>query len=112
CSIVVSVKSIQFNKDTEEVKGTLQFGTELITGAEGSVAALLGASPGASTAVHVMLDLLNRCFPQYMEAWEPKIKEIIPSYGKSLVDNPALIQEIHTTTARALGLSENLQTAE
>ncbi|MFD0957548.1 malate:quinone oxidoreductase [Virgibacillus alimentarius] len=109
---VVAGQRVQVIKDTEAGKGTLQFGTELITGAEGSVAALLGASPGASTAVHVMLDLLNRCFPQYMEAWEPKIKEIIPSYGKSLVDNPALIQEIHTTTARALGLSENLQTAE
>ncbi|MCY9698343.1 malate:quinone oxidoreductase, partial [Paenibacillus alginolyticus] len=45
---------------------------------------------------------------QQMKAWEPKIKEMIPSYGVSLLKNPELIQEIHTSTARTLGLSENL----
>ncbi|MYL59860.1 malate:quinone oxidoreductase, partial [Virgibacillus halodenitrificans] len=87
-------------------KGTLQFGTEVITSEDGSIAALLGASPGASTAVHVMLDVLNRCYPQYMEAWEPKIKEMVPSYGLSLMDHPELLKDIHKTTAKALGLTE------
>ena len=68
-------------KDTETGgKGTLQFGTEVITASDGSIAALLGASPGASTAVHVMLDIIEKCFPQYENQWEPKIKEMIPSY--------------------------------
>ena len=65
-------------------KGTLQFGTEVISAADGSIAALLGASPGASTAVHVMLEVIKKCFPQHMKEWEPKIKEMIPSYGVSL----------------------------
>ncbi|MFZ3591844.1 malate dehydrogenase (quinone) [Bacillus sp. DJP31] len=98
---------VQVIKDTADGgKGTLQFGTEVITAADGSIAALLGASPGASTAVHVMLEVINRCFPLYMKEWEPKIKEMIPSYGTSLAENPKLLQEIHTSTALALGLSE------
>ncbi|WP_339810541.1 malate:quinone oxidoreductase [Paenibacillus sp. FSL R7-0189] len=102
--LVVAGQRVQVIKDTEAGKGTLQFGTEVISAADGSVAALLGASPGASTAVHVMLEVLNKCFPQYIKEWEPKIKEMIPSYGLSLMDNPVLLQKIHTTTAAALGL--------
>ncbi|MDW0116535.1 malate:quinone oxidoreductase [Sporosarcina thermotolerans] len=103
--MVVAGQRVQVIKDTEAGgKGTLQFGTEVVTGASGSIAALLGASPGASTAVHVMLEILNRCFPQQMKEWEPKVKEMIPSYGVSLVENPELLQEIHTSTAQALGL--------
>jgi malate dehydrogenase (quinone) len=105
--IVVAGQRVQVIKDTEAGgKGTLQFGTEVVTGADGSIAALLGASPGASTAVHVMLEVINKCFSQHMKEWEPKIKEMIPSYGVSLAENPELLQEIHTSTAQALGLSE------
>ncbi|CAM3662124.1 malate:quinone oxidoreductase [Marinicrinis lubricantis] len=104
--IVVAGQRVQVIKDTEAGRGTLQFGTEVVSAADGSIAALLGASPGASTAVHVMLEVLNRCFPQQMNAWEPKIKEMIPSYGLSLMDHPELLQEIHTATSQTLGLSE------
>lgn len=105
--IVVAGQRVQVIKDTEAGgKGTLQFGTEVVTAADGSVAALLGASPGASTAVSVMLEIIKKCFPQHREAWEPKIKEMIPSYGISLVDNPELFDEIHASTAFALGLSK------
>ncbi|WNB90921.1 malate:quinone oxidoreductase [Bacillus sp. NEB1478] len=103
--LVVAGQRVQVIKDTEAGKGTLQFGTEVITAANGSIAALLGASPGASTAVHVMLEILQKCFPQHMAEWEPKIKEMIPSYGVSLMDNPALLNKIHTSTAETLGLS-------
>jgi malate dehydrogenase (quinone) len=93
-------------KDTAQGgKGTLQFGTEVVTAADGSIAALLGASPGASTAVHVMLEILQKCFPQHMDAWEPKIKEMVPSYGKSLVENLDLLNQVHASTARVLGLT-------
>lgn len=106
--IVVAGQRVQVIKDTEAGgKGTLQFGTEVVTAADGSVAALLGASPGASTAVHVMLEILNKCFPQRIEEWEPKIKEMIPSYGLSLEENPELLKEIYTSTAQSLGLNEN-----
>ncbi|MBY0146166.1 malate:quinone oxidoreductase [Neobacillus niacini] len=103
---VVAGQRVQVIKDTDAGKGTLQFGTEVITGAEGSIAALLGASPGASTAVHVMLEVMAKCFPQQMKEWEPKIKKMIPSFGVSLMENTELLKEVHTTTAQTLGLSE------
>ena len=104
--IVVAGQRVQVIKDTAAGKGTLQFGTEVISAADGSIAALLGASPGASTAVSVMLEVVKKCFPQHLKAWEPKIKVMIPSYGVSLVENQELIDEIHTSTERALGLRE------
>ncbi len=103
--ITVAGQRVQVIKDTEAGgKGTLQFGTEVVSAADGSIAALLGASPGASTAVHVMLEVLNKCFPQHIKEWEPKIKEMIPSYGLSLAENPELLKEINATTDKALGL--------
>jgi malate dehydrogenase (quinone) len=105
--IVVAGQRVQVIKDTEAGgKGTLQFGTEVVNAADGSIAALLGASPGASTAVHVMLDVIGKCFPRHLKEWEPKIKEMVPSYGTSLVDKPELFQEIHTSTAKTLGLED------
>ncbi|WP_155593115.1 malate dehydrogenase (quinone) [Lysinibacillus cavernae] len=103
--IIVAGQRVQVIKDTEAGgKGTLQFGTEVVSASDGSIAALLGASPGASTAVHVMLEVLNKCFPQHINEWETKIKEMIPSYGLSLAENPELLKEINATTDKALGL--------
>lgn len=104
--LVVAGQRVQVIKDTENGKGTLQFGTEVVSSADGSIAALLGASPGASTAVHVMLEVIEKCFSQHVKDWEPKIKEMIPSYGVSLAENPELLQEVHTSTAQTLGLGE------
>ncbi|MBD8067894.1 malate:quinone oxidoreductase [Bacillus sp. PS06] len=105
--LIVAGQRVQVIKDTEESgKGTLQFGTEVITSADGSIAALLGASPGASTAVHVMLEIIKRCFPERMLEWEQKIIEMIPSYGMTLMDHPELLQQIHASTAKSLGLFE------
>lgn len=105
--LVVAGQRVQVIKDTEAGgKGTLQFGTEVITAADGSIAALLGASPGASTAVQVMLQVIKKCFPQHINEWEPKIKEMIPSYGMSLMKNPDLLREVHSSTEQSLGLTE------
>jgi malate dehydrogenase (quinone) len=105
--VVVAGQRVQVIKDTEAGgKGTLQFGTEVVTAADGSVAALLGASPGASTAVHVMLEVIEKCFPDRKKAWAPKIKEMIPSYGVRLAENPDLLHQIHAETAETLGLTE------
>ncbi|MBN6186044.1 malate:quinone oxidoreductase [Aneurinibacillus sp. BA2021] len=109
--LVVAGQRVQVIKDTAAGRGTLQFGTEVISAEDGSIAALLGASPGASTAVHVMLEVIKKCFPQHMKAWEPKIKEMIPSYGVSLLEHPELIEEIHASTAKALGLADKKQYA-
>ncbi|MFC7395044.1 malate:quinone oxidoreductase [Scopulibacillus cellulosilyticus] len=106
--IVVAGQRVQVIKDTEDGgKGTLQFGTEVVSAADGSIAALLGASPGASTAVHVMLEVIKKCFPQHLKEWEPKIKEMIPSYGLKLVENPELFNELSISTSNALRLGEN-----
>ncbi|MFB5661516.1 malate:quinone oxidoreductase [Alteribacillus sp. HJP-4] len=103
--LIVAGQRVQVIKDTEAGgKGTLQFGTEMITAEDGSIAALLGASPGASTAVHVMLEVIKKCFPQHLKEWEPKIKEMIPSYGKSLMENPELLNKIRHSTNDTLGL--------
>ncbi|MGI2328398.1 malate:quinone oxidoreductase [Planococcus sp. YIM B11945] len=109
--LVVAGQRVQVIKDTEAGgKGTLQFGTEVVTAADGSIAALLGASPGASTAVPVMIEVLTKCFPDRIVEWEPKIKEMIPSYGESLMNNPELLKEVHTYTAETLGLSQKSPT--
>jgi len=103
----VAGQRVQIIKNTAEGgKGTLQFGTEVISAADGSIAALLGASPGASTAVAIMLEVIRRCFPNELKKWEPKIRDMIPSYGMSLEKNPDLNEEILTSTARILGLTE------
>ena len=85
--------------------GKLQFGTEVIAHADGSIAGLLGASPGASTAVSIMLDLLNSCFPDRIAEWEPRLKQLIPSYGETLNDKPAEADKIVTETAEALHIN-------
>lgn len=88
-----------------EGKGKLQFGTKVVNAADGSVAALLGASPGASIAVHTMLDVMKKCFPQEFVQWQPKIQEMIPSYGISLAQNPELFRQIQASTGETLGLN-------
>ena len=104
--LLVSGQRVQVIKDTKAGgKGTLQFGTEVVSASDGSIAALLGASPGASTAVPVMLEVIEKCFPEHLDNWKPKLKEMIPSYGMSLMKNPDLIRQIHISTARTLGLN-------
>lgn len=103
--LTVAGQRVQVIKDTDEKgKGTLQFGTEVITSSDGTVAALLGASPGASVSVEVMLDILKRCFPEDYRSWEDKIKEMIPSYGIKLSEHPEKFQEIHEHTSKLLKL--------
>lgn len=104
--LVVAGQRVQVIKDTEKGKGTLQFGTEVVSAADGSIAALLGASPGASTAVHVMLEVIEKCFPQLVKEWEGKIKQMIPSHGISLAEDEALFAKLHNETAQALQLEE------
>jgi len=92
-------------RDPVTGRGVLQFGTELVVGGEGSVAGLLGASPGASTAVSAMLTLLERCFPQRMGAWGAALQQVIPSYGRRLSDDPALLAEVRADTMQTLELN-------
>jgi len=99
---------VQVIKKDEEEGGVLEFGTEVVSAGDGSIAALLGASPGASTAVSIMLGLLKRCFPQKAssDAWQAKLKEMIPSYQQSLGDNAALLQKVRQWSGSVLGLPD------
>ena len=97
---------VQVIKKDPDHGGILEFGTEIVSAADGSIAALLGASPGASTAVSIMLNLLKRCFKEKVNTpeWENKLKEMIPSYGQSLAEDEKLCEEIRHYTSETLGL--------
>jgi malate dehydrogenase (quinone) len=95
----------QVMKKDPEKGGILQFGTEVVTGADGTIAGLLGASPGASTAVSIMLGLLKSCFPERIDQWEPRLRELIPSYGSTLNVDPEAASESLNETAEALALT-------
>ena len=97
---------VQVIKKDEKEGGTLEFGTEVITTQDGTLACLLGASPGASTAVSIMIDILNKCFQDKMQQaeWQNKMKEMIPSYGQSLNDNPEFCMSVQENTGKVLKL--------
>ncbi len=97
---------VQVIKKDEEEGGILEFGTEVVSAADGSLAALLGASPGASTAVSIMLTVLSKCFKKEMQttAWQQKLKAMIPSYGGSLGSDEKLCAEIRAYTGEILKL--------
>lgn len=89
------------------IGGVLEFGTAVVTAADGTMAGLLGASPGASTAVPAMLDVLRKCFTAEFSSWEPKLKEMVPSLGVQLSDNQALFQEVWDWTSKTLELESD-----
>jgi malate dehydrogenase (quinone) len=95
----------QVMKKDPKKGGVLQFGTEVVTSEDGSIAGLLGASPGASTAVSIMLGLLKSCFPEQIGQWEPRLRQLIPSYGETLNPRPEAAEETLTETAEALALT-------
>ena len=85
--------------------GKLEFGTEIVHSADSSIVALLGASPGASTAVWIMVHMLETCFHEELAGqWVPKLKEMIPSYGQDLKTDAALVERVRKETAEVLGL--------
>lgn len=98
---------VQVIKKDEGVKGKLEFGTEAVVAADGSVAALLGASPGASTAAAIMFSILPKCFKKESktEAWQAKIKEMSPSFGIALAKEESLVESTRKRTSKVLGLS-------
>jgi len=95
---------VQVIKKDEGVRGKLEFGTEAIVAADGSVAALLGASPGASTAAAIMFSILPKCFKKESksEAWQAKLKEMSPSFGLQLHKDEALLTSSRKRTAKVL----------
>lgn len=106
----VAGQRVQIVKKDPKHGGILQFGTEVVSSSDGSLSSLLGASPGASTAAYIMIQVLEDCFKQQLSdsAWSRKLTEMIPSYGKSLCDDAKLCQSIRSETASVLGLPDVL----
>jgi len=99
---------VQIIKKCHKKGGKLEFGTEIVTAKDGSIAALLGASPGASTSVQAMTDVISLCFSDRIQTleWKSKMRTMVPSYGKSLIDDPELLKEVRTRTLRTLQLNQ------
>jgi malate dehydrogenase (quinone) len=87
--LVTAGQRVQIIKKDPEVGGKLQFGTEVVSAEDGSIAALLGASPGASTSVAIILEVLEKCFGDEVKEGAAKLKEMVSSYGDVLADDAA-----------------------
>jgi len=105
-SLTTAGQRVQVIKKDANGDGELRFGTEVVCAEDGSIAALLGASPGASTSVSIMLNVLDQMFPEQFgsDAWQTKIKEMIPTFGRSLIDNPDLCIKTREQTNKILNL--------
>jgi malate dehydrogenase (quinone) len=101
---ITAGQRVQVIKKDAEKGGVLQFGTEVVTAKDGSIAGLLGASPGASTAVPIMLTVLDRCFPAKKAEWAPLIKKMIPTVGQQLADDEKQAAATMASTADTLGI--------
>ena len=102
--LLTAGQRVQIIKKDDEKGGKLQFGTEVVASEDGSISALLGASPGASTSVAIMLTLLEKCFPDEIEGWKEKLTEMIPSYGTSLNDDSTTFKKTNEWADKVLGL--------
>lgn len=102
--LAIAGQRVQVIKKDPKEGGILEFGTELVSASDGSLAALLGASPGASTAVSIMLELVVECFPERAEEWQEGLKRMVPSYGRTLADDAAMIKDVRRKSHSALGL--------
>src|SRR5262247_2841926 len=109
--IEVAGQRVQIIKKDPIHGGILQFGTELVIAADRSIVAMLGASPGASTAVWIMIQVVERCFAEKLKegGWSAKLQEMVPSYGQSLVENAALCQQVRAETAAVLNINNITQ---
>ncbi len=105
-ALATAGQRVQIIKKDPKAGGKLEFGTEVVSSADGRLAALLGASPGASIAVPAMIQVIERCFKEQLATpeWQARMKALIPSYGQSLIDNPELLREVRKETLTTLGL--------
>ncbi|CAN5534923.1 malate dehydrogenase (quinone) [soil metagenome] len=106
--VEIAGQRVQIIKKDPVHGGILQFGTELVSASDKSIVAMLGASPGASTAAWIMVKVVETCFGDKLKngGWETKLKEIIPSYGQSLIENAELCKRVRSDTAEVLHLNQ------
>jgi malate dehydrogenase (quinone) len=105
-TVEIAGQRVQIIKKHPEKGGVLEFGTEIVHSADGTIAALLGASPGASTSVSVMLDVLKKCFSKELKTieWQNRLKQMVPAFGKNLAEDAALCQKWRGWTTKVLEL--------
>lgn len=103
--LITAGQRVQIMKRDANGTPVIQLGTEVVASADGTIAGLLGASPGASTAVPIMLGLLARCFPDRIAGWRDRIVEMVPSYGARLADSETDATASLARTADALALT-------
>ncbi|MGK3112644.1 malate dehydrogenase (quinone) [Candidatus Pantoea formicae] len=106
--LIQAGQRVQIIKKDAEKGGVLKLGTEIVTDQQKTIAALLGASPGASTAAPITLDVMKKLFPEQFASpeWQEKIRAIIPSFGQKLNGNTALTQQVWDNTAETLQLTK------
>ncbi len=104
-TIINAGQRAQVMKKDADGKAILQFGTEVVAASDGTIAGLLGASPGASTAVSIMLNVLQKCFADDYANWEPKLKKLLPSLGLNLNDDAKLAKKATAATAKTLKIT-------
>jgi malate dehydrogenase (quinone) len=103
--LAIAGQRVQIIKPDPRQGGKLEFGTEVVASADGTLAALLGASPGASTAASTMVDILLRCFPQARtEAWQDRLRRMIPSFGHDLTRELEILRKVRDRCDQVLGL--------
>ena len=105
-SLFIAGQRVQIIKKTSN-GGVLQMGTEIVTSSDGTLAALLGASPGASTAVSIMLEVLSRCWSVQMTSneWQSRLRKLFPSYGYDLHLEDLLLDKTRERSDSLLGLA-------
>jgi malate dehydrogenase (quinone) len=105
---VVAGQRVQIIKPGSERKGELEFGTELVGSGDHTIIGLLGASPGASTATYIAVNVLERCFAEQMDnaGWRERLTQIIPSYGINLKEDSAALRDVRARTAKILKIDE------
>ena len=106
--LIQAGQRVQIIKKDEDKGGVLKLGTEVVVDQQKTISALLGASPGASTAAPITLNVIKKMFPQQFASpqWQSKIHEIVPSYGQEMNGNVALTQQVWDDTAATLQLAK------
>ncbi len=106
--LIQAGQRVQIIKKDAEKGGVLKLGTEVVVDQQKTISALLGASPGASTAAPITLNVLKQMFPQQFNSpeWQSRIHAIVPSYGQKLNGNVALTQQVWDDTAATLQLTK------
>ena len=106
--LIQAGQRVQIIKKDADKGGVLKLGTEVVVDQQRTISALLGASPGASTAAPITLNVIKKLFPEQFNSpeWQSKIRGIVPSFGQNLNGNVALTQQVWDDTAATLELTK------